>query len=166
MLPDPPKTCAFCGGTMKRKRYNGRLEDRARFRKRQHCDQTCMAGSMEGTIKVSSPRNSRKQTAKQRASKCATCGSTLNLHAHHVNHDPMDNRPSNIQTLCARCHRRLHSQHSRAMQGPPKRCKHCEMPARHNGLCNTHWTRFRRSGDPLLRRERHGGQWVWVKDDG
>jgi len=165
-LPDPIKHCKHCKKRLIRKRYNGTLEDRSRFKQRKHCDQRCMAKAMTGRIKVQTPRNSRRQSAKTAGTACKTCGVTSNLYVHHVNLDPMDNRPSNLQTLCGCCHKRLHWQILRATSGPPKTCKHCAKPARHNGLCNTHYTRFRRHGDPLLRRERQNGKWTLMRDVG
>lgn len=166
-LPDPKKKCQQCNTLMQRKRFaSGTLEDRTAFLKRKYCDQVCMAKAMTGVIKNPNPRNSRRQSAKQARSKCQNCGTTSNLHVHHKNLDPMDNRKSNFQTLCGRCHKRLHWQITNATKPPAPPCKNCNKPARHNGLCNTHWTRFRKSGDPLLRRERQNGKWVWVRDDG
>lgn len=45
--PDgPPRAChrPDCGTRLRRKRFNGRLEDRAAFARRRHCSQACKAG--------------------------------------------------------------------------------------------------------------------------
>jgi DNA-binding transcriptional regulator YiaG len=36
------------------------------------------------------------------------CGGTVNLEGHHKDRDRTNNKPQNIQTLCRKCHRRLH----------------------------------------------------------
>ena len=46
--------------------------------------------------------------------RCEACGTDSNLQAHHVNGDPMDNTPSNVQTLCQHCHAFWHSALRRA----------------------------------------------------
>lgn len=52
--PDPEKYCETCNARLERKRYNGRLEDLARFRDRSFCDQECARG--EGRCPRSEPR--------------------------------------------------------------------------------------------------------------
>src|SRR5690606_6935812 len=151
--PVPPKHCEACGAELKRKRMNGRLEDRAVFMRRKDCDRKCMARLMEGRIKVINATNSRRQAAKIRAKQCANCGSGSRLQVHHRDGNPLNNDPSNLITLCASCHMRLHWQEWKRTRYPTKPCLHCDRPARHRGLCDTHWTRYRKSGNPLLRRE-------------
>ncbi|NDE99979.1 MAG: HNH endonuclease [Verrucomicrobia bacterium] len=46
---------------------------------------------------------------KHRGTSCEACGSTDLLHAHHVDGQPENNDPSNIQTLCVFCHNFLHA---------------------------------------------------------
>ena len=163
-LEDPKKNCAQCGALMQRKRFNSGLEDRGRFKQRKYCDQKCMAAAMEGRMKIPSRQNSRRQSLKMRKDRCENCGVTSRLHAHHRDSNPMNNDLSNIQTLCASCHMHTHWREWRVTKFPLKSCKHCEKRARHRGLCNTHYTRFRRHGDPLLRRERQNGVWRLVRD--
>ncbi len=163
-LPVPMKHCKHCGAILTRKRFNGRLEDRSAFMRRKYCDRKCMAAAMEGKIKVLNARNSRKQATKTRSKSCAHCGSGSRLQVHHRDGNPLNNEPSNLVTLCASCHMRLHWQDWKKTKYPQRHCLHCDKPARHRGLCNTHWTRYRKYGNPLLRRERRNGEWVWFMD--
>lgn len=39
---------------------------------------------------------------------CEKCGAGDKLMIHHLNRNQSDNRPENIQTLCATCHRNIH----------------------------------------------------------
>lgn len=68
------------------------------------------------------------------AGKCADCGATKNLHAHHIleRHKRPDLRwePTNIQVLCAPCHATRHPNIaawilSRSVPKPPKPAKSC-----------------------------------------
>ena len=40
--------------------------------------------------------------------RCANCRGNKNLVYHHINHDELDNRRSNIRVLCKGCHERHH----------------------------------------------------------
>lgn len=46
--------------------------------------------------------------AQYRKEECERCGSTKNLCAHHKDHNRVNNEPSNIETLCKRCHQVEH----------------------------------------------------------
>lgn len=101
---DPAKSCESCGKALQRKRYCGRMEDRAVFLRRRFCDAKCM-----GTSKVTAtPARGtlRKRTGKAVPLKpaCERCGSAKERQRHHRNRDIADNRPENVETLCARCH--------------------------------------------------------------
>jgi hypothetical protein len=41
--PQEPRYCKMCGERLIRKRYGNRMEGWAQFKKRQYCDQICMA---------------------------------------------------------------------------------------------------------------------------
>jgi len=92
---------------MRRVGFNGRLEDLTAFSKRVYCDRTCMAAGYEGTMKVPNEKNSRRQSAKCREQKCNRCD-RLSHHVHHRDRNPMNNDPSNLESLCASCHKLEH----------------------------------------------------------
>mgnify|MGYP002632591509 CR=1 FL=1 len=156
--------CKQCEKELKQKRFSsGVLESPSMLKRRKFCDQDCMAKAMIGVIKNLTPQNSRRQSAKIRGEKCENCGSTSRLHVHHTDHNPLNNDKLNLQTLCAACHMKAHWRKWKATTRAPKHCLHCERLARHNGLCNTHWTRFRTNGNALVRKVRgKGGKYIPV----
>jgi hypothetical protein len=168
LIPCPEKNCEHCKKPMVRKRFGTTLEDRATFMRRKHCDRTCMAGSMEGRIKVLSPRSSRKQSAKKAKPKCETCGrprKETRLYVHHVDEDPLNNDPSNLKTLCGSCHQLTHSRSPKGIPKPPSDCRFCSRPAYRRGVCNTHRSRMRRHGDAhAVRRWNGSGEPVYLRD--
>ena len=103
----PDRFCKTCGSLLERQRFNGRLEDRTAFLKRVYCDRECMAADYEGTIKVMNDKNSRRQSAKVRKPCCEICGRTAH-HVHHRDENPQNNEPTNLQSLCASCHKKAH----------------------------------------------------------
>ncbi|MFY9586683.1 MAG: HNH endonuclease signature motif containing protein [Actinomycetota bacterium] len=100
---DPPKVCRACGRPFKRRRFNGRLEDRTRFLSREHCSQACASSRTEVTKDTMHWRARRWRRAN-----CAECGASQRLHVHHRDRDPSNNEPTNLETLCASCHLKLH----------------------------------------------------------
>lgn len=107
-MPTPPreypdKTCETCGKPFNRKRFNGRLEDPARYLARRNCSQSCGNTKTEVTTAALHLR-ARKHLAPE----CAECGTTEGLHVHHVDRNPENNDPANLMTLCASCHLKLH----------------------------------------------------------
>lgn len=164
--PDPIKHCMACGKLLTRKRFNSVLEDMGAFRRRKYCDQACMANGMEGTIKVPSPKNSRRQSAKKVQERCESCERMGRLHVHHMDENPLNNALSNLMTLCGSCHRRIHSPNFAGTPEQRKPCKHCSMPAMQRGLCFTHLNRYKKHGDPLLRKVKVGSEWLLRREDG
>lgn len=162
---DPAKSCRACNAALVRKRINGRLEDRGTFLRRVYCDRACLAMGYEGTIKVLNDKNSHRQSAKANRGACEECARLTKTHVHHVDGNGLNNAPSNLKTLCASCHRLAHSQLKRETLQRFKPCSHCSREARHNGLCNTHYSRWRRHGDPLLVKRWNGhGEPAYLRD--
>lgn len=100
---DPEKFCEVCGVKMTRKRYNGRLEDRTRFIERRTCGQSC--GNTKREV-VNDTLHWRAR--KHLAAACQVCGTTERLHVHHIDRNPENNETTNLATLCASCHLKLH----------------------------------------------------------
>ena len=107
-MPKPPtqypdKTCETCGKTFNRKRFNGRLEDPARYLTRRNCSQSC-GNTRQDVTKDALHWRARKHMAPT----CSECSTTDGLHVHHVDRNPANNDPANLRTLCASCHLKLH----------------------------------------------------------
>lgn len=103
IVPTGIKKCNFCQKKFKRKRINGRLEDRTVFMKKKFCGRKCA--------------NSRKKVGKHglcvRARKhlkdrCNVCMGKYLLAAHHIDGNRENNSSSNIETLCVVCHAKHH----------------------------------------------------------
>jgi HNH endonuclease. len=105
----PDKVCPACGATFNRKRYRGTLEDSGRYRTRIYCSQSCANTRREVT---KSGHHWRAQ--RHRKDSCQACSATTDLHVHHKDRDHTNNDPSNLMTLCASCHLRLHWREDRA----------------------------------------------------
>src|SRR5580704_9617442 len=103
-----PKPCERCGVLMERKRFNGRLEDASVFRRRRFCSLTC-ANSRDDVTRGAQHLRARKLLG----TACAACGAPTSLVAHHVDQDPANNAPENVQTLCKQCHDFWHSTQKR-----------------------------------------------------
>lgn len=103
-LPVPEKFCETCGIRMERKRYGKRLEDRGVFMRRRHCSMSCANTRQEPTSRDTLHWRARKHKAQS----CAECATTDRLHVHHIDRNPANNDPTNLLTLCASCHLKLH----------------------------------------------------------
>lgn len=142
---DPPRPCSWCQKPLERKRYNGRLEDRSVFLRRKYCDQRCMARAFDERPVKETPTtgtahwHSRKAIPK---GPCQECGAANATDVHHRNRNWRDNRLENLIRLCRSCHQLAHSTR------PP--CRICGKPQKGHGLCNKHWLRNRRWGNPLI----------------
>lgn len=167
ILPDDDNFCRFCEKRMERKRMgsSGTLESRSIFRRRKYCDQKCMASALTGRIRVLSINNSRRQSAKARRECCEQCGSVKLLHVHHMDENPLNNTPSNLKTLCLRCHFKWHWTHGKMSVRQRKPCLLCDRPSRSHGYCWKHLHRVRRHGDPLVvKRGNQNGTYTVIED--
>ena len=165
--PEPEKFCPVCGARLQRKMFNGRLEDMGSFMRRKYCNQVCMAEVMEGVIKVQNEKNYRRQSQKIVKNNCEMCGRSDNtLYVHHIDENPINNDPLNLQTLCGSCHRQAHSPNFAGIPGQRKQCLYCSNPAMKSGLCWTHNTRRKKYGDPLLTKTKIGSEWCLVREVG
>lgn len=160
-LAGPIKHCKSCGEQLFRKRYSTALEDMAIFIKRKFCNRSCMAAWMEGRIKNPVPRNFRRQSKKVVKDACEKCGRTgTQLYVHHVDHNPTNNARSNLQTLCGACHQRCHGSNHTKTGEPNRPCKICGKQSARLDFCSTHLTRYKRYGDPRLKKMKIGLHWV------
>ena len=156
---DPMQYCEFCKKRMSRKRYNGRMEDLTAFKCRKFCDRMCMAKSMirlEVTL-----AGLRSRAKKFRGKKCESCAATEKLQIHHLDGNPANNAWANLMTLCPVCHTKWHWANGKKARKRQGKCSVCELPARKNGLCNTHASRLYRHGDPLAKKIKTKDGWVF-----
>lgn len=155
------RKCPSCGAELVRKRFPSGLEDRRRFETRIYCDRKCMALGMVKDDPTLAAH--RWRAAKLRGDRCAECGRPEELHAHHIDRDPANNSPDNVVTLCASCHL-LHHWRTDKKNRPRASCRICGDPARGHRLCNKHYARWKKYGDPLLTRRKVGTEWVLLRD--
>ena len=103
----------------------------------------------------------RRKSTEMVGEKCELCGKTRGkLHVHHLDENPTNNSPENLQTLCVSCHRLLHSPNYTGTPPRRKPCLLCNKPSARRGYCNTHLSRLKRHGDPLaVTRGNQYGTW-------
>lgn len=161
--PVPPKNCKHCSRPLQRKMFGGRLEDRATYMRRIFCDQKCMGQAKITSTPTLGALRSRTSRAIKKKSACEQCGSTILLNIHHKDEDKANNSPENCMTLCASCHARWHWENGKQSK-PPRRCKVCGEVARRKWMCQKHWFRYKKHGDPNLTLKPVGrGQYVLVR---
>ena len=158
----PSRPCAFCGKMMERKRYNGRMEGARCFARRKYCDRLCM---VKGMIKEEATQSAlMKRAHKYCGQACEECGSRERLSVHHGDKDRTNNSPGNIMTLCESCHTSWHWKHGKQTRRRKNfRCLACGQPARKSGLCQKHYQRLRKYGDPHLTKIKQGSSYVLVR---
>lgn len=100
------KECLKCGKVFWRGRFNGRLEDKARWMSRKYCSVGCNYVREEIVSKSSFHRKAREIGLKDC---CERCGVKEGLDVHHKDGNWRNNKKSNLETLCHGCHMRLHS---------------------------------------------------------
>jgi len=156
--PTPEKPCVACGKKLERKRFPSGLEDMAQFAARKYCDQKCMANAYIKEI-CKSESHTRAKAHRTVKTSCESCGKTGRLHVHHIDGNPYNNRSENLKTLCGSCHRLTHSPNYMGTPERRKSCSLCSRPVARRGYCNTHLTRFKKYGDPLMTKVKIGSEW-------
>lgn len=154
------KTCLTCAKPFNRNRYGNQLEDSTRFQQRKYCCLSC--ANTRQQIK----RDQYHQRARRfRAAMCETCGAGTGLHVHHKDENITNNDPSNLQTLCGSCHLRWHWANGKTMPKRQSVCKICGTPARKLDMCQKHYQRFRKYGDPCLTKRGNRLGSFFVRED-
>lgn len=154
-IPCPPKSCAWCQKPLQRRTYNGRLEDRGVFLRRKYCDMACMGQARTTDAPTLGTLRSRHRKIVKRANVCQACGGRELLGIHHLDENPANNAPENVTTLCASCHTQWHWEHGKAAAISPP-CSVCGQKSRRHGMCQKHFFRWKKYGDPLLTKRSAG----------
>lgn len=142
------KYCKYCGKQLKRKRYNGRLEDPTIFKKRIYCNRECMKKDKTNIGKNNSNWSNSHTTARNinklimKKDKCEICGKTGKLDIHHKDGDYNNNNIDNLMCICRSCHTKIHR--------PKSKCIICGKPMKAKGYCDKHYQRYKKYGDPLI----------------
>ena len=103
----------------------------------------------------------RRKTTGTAGPNCERCGKTGKLHVHHKDENPENNVKSNLETLCASCHKVSHSPNYTGTPPQRKPCKYCEKPVYRKGLCGTHLSRLKRHGNPLAKMHKTAFDGGW-----
>lgn len=107
--------CKYCGEKLKRKRFNGRLEDYNVFLKRPYCNRECMK---KDYLKIGNNHNQNYSSSHTTARKinelilkkdeCEICGEReKKLDIHHIDGNWQNNNLDNLMCLCRSCHMKL-----------------------------------------------------------
>ena len=143
--PEPIKFCRVCEKQLTRKRYpSGSLESLRDFGARWYCNLDCSGEARAVTTKTFRENAKARIAARKLTPKiqCERCGSNRYLHVHHRDGNPQNNAALNRMVLCSGCHQKEHR------KSPP--CRICGQKSRCRGLCEKHYARFKRHGNPLM----------------
>ena len=84
------------------------LECVSNFLRRRFCCLSCSVSSQHASPPPTVAA-SRKRAARFMAPRCAACGTRRERVVHHLDENPMNNDPVNLQTLCGNCHSFWHA---------------------------------------------------------
>ena len=153
----PDKKCAACGATFNRKRFPSGLQDIGCYRRQRFCSLKCSArASMRETVSLAGLRK-RSEVAIPLGPCCESCGSTEQRQRHHLDQNPRNNSPENLQTLCASCHAKWHWAHGK-LDWSAARSRVSAASA--SSLSETAWSRKSRnsSGGRSSKSKKGGGE--------
>lgn len=150
-----PKNCSNCSKPLERQRYNGQLEDRTRYASRRFCGLACSGAAHRSD--APSETVIRRRYTHLRGTICETCQSDQQIQLHHIDSNPENNDPTNLMTLCAPCHARWHWEHGKKASAKtnPVCCVVCGKEERwriKRGMCQMHYQRWKKYGDPQADR--------------
>lgn len=151
-LPDPEKYCQHCGVRLIRKRRaSGLLEGLRFFKERLFCGRLCFIKYNMSLHDLGGSRERSTCRFKARRRKpdgcCERCGG-VGEEVHHIDRNEFNNKVENLERLCVSCHRKEH--------GIPLQRAGClicggfRRRAGKRGLCDKHYRRLKRWGDPLM----------------
>ena len=104
--PTETKYCLNCGKQLtRRKSPCGWVESHVMFSKRKYCNNHCQREHQCKAVKASA---SRMRAHSMAFNKCMRCGKIGRMDVHHKDENPLNNNPSNLETLCRSCHLLVH----------------------------------------------------------
>ncbi len=149
--PTPVRYCCECGQKLERKRLpSGDLESLLHFTRRKFCSRSCMGLTFDRRHSQQVGWSAAHSVARSIVPKgpCSRCGKPEGRDVHHKDHNHLNNSPSNLERICRSCHVREH----RAKGS----CRICGKPQKGLNLCEKHYQRFKKWGDPLaFKRNQH-----------
>ena len=161
LVPENSKRfCEQCGKQLVRRE---RGERPYAFQRRRFCSRACKGTSQMKDVHELSDSALHRRARKFLKPNCESCGAIHSLYAsgrsysldvHHIDGNRYNNHPDNLMTLCKSCHNKLEWAQGTYKPEPRARCSVCGAPARGHGLCNKHYTRWRRHGDVVERDSR------------
>lgn len=145
--PTPERYCAFCGKKLERKIFKSKREDLSIFNKRKYCNRECMKKAYVRNGATHQDYSSAHHTSRKivylienREAKCQLCGAIRNIDIHHIDGNYGNNHSENLMVVCRSCHMKIHRQ--------KPVCRICGKPVKGLGLCDKHYQRFKKYGDP------------------
>ena len=118
-IKTPTKCCEWCSKLFDRKRVgkNNQMECVSNFMRRRFCSISCSVSRQHATEPPTAAA-SRKRTMKLVGGLCEACGFDQRLVIHHVDGNPLNREPTNLQTLCSPCHGYWHAMLKRIGKRP------------------------------------------------
>lgn len=102
--PDVQGVCVVCNKNNQRKKSNGKFSALCRY-----CDEKLYSGPKTKARKSRQKKLNKRPYLKYRKGYCEKCGfvaqHSCQLDVDHIDGDHNNNSESNLQTLCANCHR-------------------------------------------------------------
>ena len=157
-LDYPDRFCEACKRLMPvhYKADGVRTTGRARHLSRRFCSRQCQGVAMM-LSSAYTPGASRVQArkyviAKHAPTTCGRCGEKKPIDIHHIDENPLNNRPENLEILCRKCHLRHHRDQEKLRR--PK-CRFCDSISTHRvgQVCDKCWMNVRYNGSLELNKE-------------
>lgn len=140
-------TCKHCKKEYERKRFNGRLEDLTRYKKRVFCSKLCQY--KYGLDHEKTRQWLGRKIQRYKKDKCESCKGDHWLGVHHRDRDWRNNDIDNLITLCASCHSKLHwNKGDYDHRRTSRKCDICGLPHKAKGYCNKHYRNWKNTGNP------------------
>jgi len=153
------KNCEACGILMSEKKYPNSREGITQFRQRRFCSRLC-AVIIHRKQHPTTRQAHLCRVRHLRKMSCEKCGATTSLHLHHRDKNWANDSATNIQTLCATCHLKLHwADGDMVAKLPPRPCSGCGRVS-NRSTCSSCTYRKKHNGDPRIAKRLINGCWT------